>query len=140
MCAYPRSISRLRFCLPFLLLLPASLPALAQEVAAEATQPDATRSLVGKVVTIAGKPLAGATVMVLGDHKNNAAITNQEGQFLLTTRQEKPVLVVSCAGFEESEVDVPPAGQPLIELTPIDRYKKQLRKRGKAAYKEWKKG
>lgn len=102
-----------------------------------AQAPDSARTLTGKVTTIAGQPLAGATVLVRGDQRANTAITNKDGMFLLTTRQARPVLVVSCAGYEENQADVPRTGEPVVALAPIDRYKKQLRKQGKKAYKEW---
>lgn len=114
----------------FLLGSLSTIPALAQTVGESHT-------LTGKVTTIAGEPLAGATVLVRGDQHDNTAITNKDGMFLLTTRQTRPVLVVSCAGYEENHADVPRTGETVVALASIDRYKKQLRKQGKKAYREW---
>ena len=126
------SISRFTYVVFFVLLLLGSstIPAVAQAASA-------SRTLTGKVTTITGTPLAGATVQVRGDQRDNTAITNKEGMFLLTTRQAQPVLMVNCAGYEENQADMPHTGEPVIALAPIDRYKKQLRKQGKKAYKEW---
>ncbi|UOR07504.1 carboxypeptidase-like regulatory domain-containing protein [Hymenobacter aerilatus] len=120
----------------FLLLLLGSIGATS---ALAQTSPTAAlpRTLTGKVTTIAGAPLAGATVLVRGDQRDNTAITNKEGMFLLTTRQAQPVLIVNCAGYEENQADVPQTGDAVVSLAPIDKYKRQLRKQGKKAYKEW---
>jgi len=127
------SISRPVYIVFFVLLLLGSLSTI-PVVAQTASAP---RTLTGKVTTIAGAPLAGATVLVRGDQRDNTVITNKDGMFLLTTRQDQPVLVVNCAGYEENQADVPRTGEPVIALAPIDRYKKQLRKQGKKAYKDW---
>lgn len=130
------SISRPASLLFFFLLLLSSLGA-ASALAQASPTARAPYTLTGKVTTIAGAPLAGATVLVRGDQRDNTAITNKEGMFLLTTRQPQPVLIVNCAGYEENQADVPQAGEAVVSLAPIDKYKKQLRKQGKKAYKEW---
>ncbi|MBC6609335.1 carboxypeptidase-like regulatory domain-containing protein [Hymenobacter sp. BT507] len=129
-------ISRPAYLFFFLLLLLGCLGVVPAQAQASQTAP-LPRTLTGKVTTIAGAPLAGATVLVRGDQRDNTAITNKEGMFLLTTRQVQPVLVVNCAGYEENQADVPQDGEAVVSLAPIDKYKKQLRKQGKKAYKDW---
>ncbi|MBO3269259.1 carboxypeptidase regulatory-like domain-containing protein [Hymenobacter defluvii] len=134
--SFSKSISRPAYLVFFFLLLLSSFSTVPARAQASQTA-RAPYTLTGKVTTIAGAPLAGATVLVRGDQRDNTAITNKEGMFLLTTRQPQPVLIVNCAGYEENQADVPQAGEAVVSLAPIDKYKKQLRKQGKKAYKDW---
>ncbi|OUJ72684.1 carboxypeptidase-like regulatory domain-containing protein [Hymenobacter crusticola] len=95
------------------------------------------REITGTVLSNMGQPLAGASVMVVGE-KNGAASTNSAGGFVLRTAAEKPMIHVSYAGYEEDEQQMLGSEPLTFSLTPIDKYKKQLKKRSKAAQKAWK--
>ncbi|WBO85646.1 carboxypeptidase-like regulatory domain-containing protein [Hymenobacter yonginensis] len=102
-------------------------------------QQTAPHQLVGTVASRSGEPLAGATVMIVAN-RNSSVITNSAGRFLLPSPQPTPELHVSFAGYYDTTVVMPPAGQPLVvELRPVARYKKQLKKQLKSADKAWRK-
>jgi hypothetical protein len=95
--------------------------------------------LVGTVANRNGEPLAGATVMLVAN-RNSSVITNSAGRFLLPSPQPTPELRVSFAGYHDTTVVMPSAGQPLVvELRAVARYKKQLKKQLKSADKAWRK-
>lgn len=99
--------------------------------------PAQPRMLAGNVVDEWGKPLQGATVMVLGD-KMHSVSTNSEGNFLLPTVVPAPVVQISFAGYQEAERVVRGPADLLFKLDPIEGYKRDLKKRSKAAVKAWK--
>ncbi|WBA42620.1 carboxypeptidase-like regulatory domain-containing protein [Hymenobacter canadensis] len=113
----------------------------ASSVVQARTEPQQTapHQLVGTVANRSGEPLAGATVM-LAANRNSSVITNSAGRFLLPSPQPTPELRVSFAGYYDTTVVMPPAGQPLVvELRAVARYKKQLKKQLKSADKAWRK-
>lgn len=94
--------------------------------------------LVGSVVGQAGKPLAGATV-ALANNRNSSVITNSVGQFLLPSPDPTPALRISFAGYYDTTAVMPAAGTLVVEMRPVARYKKQLKKQVKSARKAWEK-
>ena len=95
------------------------------------------REVTGTVLNNMGEPLAGASVTVVGE-KSGAVSTNSAGGFVIRTAAEKPVIHVSYAGYEEDEQQMIGSEPLTFSLNPIDKYKKQLKKRSKAAQKAWK--
>ncbi|GGF13761.1 carboxypeptidase-like regulatory domain-containing protein [Hymenobacter cavernae] len=94
------------------------------------------RVLTGSVLSEMGQPLAGASVTIVGE-KNSAVSTNSAGDYVLRTTTEKPVIHVSYAGYEEDEQPMIGREPLTFSLKPIEKYKKQLKKRSKAANKAW---
>jgi hypothetical protein len=95
------------------------------------------REVTGTVLNNMGQPLAGASVTVVGE-KNGAVSTNSAGGFVIRTATEKPVIHVSYAGYDEDEQQMLGTEPLTFSLNPINKYKKQLKKRSKAAQKAWK--
>src|SRR4029079_2039614 len=58
----------------------------------------------GRVVSEKGEAIAKASVKV--KHSSEGTATDEDGNFLLRTDTENPVLVVSCVGYEETEFAV----------------------------------
>ncbi|GAB2780836.1 hypothetical protein HNQ93_001304 [Hymenobacter luteus] len=96
-----------------------------------------SRTLTGSVVDEWGKPLMGATVMVVGE-KEHSVSTNSEGNYLLPTTAATPVIQVSFAGYQSAERVVRGPADLLFKLEPVQGYKRDLKKRSKAATKAWK--
>jgi len=94
------------------------------------------REVTGSVLSNMGQPLAGASVSVVGE-KGGAVSTNSAGAYVLRTSAEKPVIHVSYAGYDEDEQTMLGTEPLTFSLNPIDKYKKQLKKRSKAAQKAW---
>lgn len=94
--------------------------------------------LVGSVTGQAGKPLAGATV-ALANNRNSSVITNSVGQFLLPSPDATPALRFSFAGYYDTTAVMPATGTLVVEMRPVARYKKQLKKQVKSAKKAWEK-
>lgn len=114
-------------------------PAVTARPGATMPQQTAPHQLVGTVSNRNGEPLAGATVM-LASNRNSSVITNSAGRFLLPSPQPTPELRVSFAGYYDTTVVMPSAGQTLVvELRAVARYKKQLKKQLKSADKAWRK-
>ncbi|WP_324671021.1 carboxypeptidase-like regulatory domain-containing protein [Hymenobacter sp. GOD-10R] len=95
------------------------------------------REVTGTVLNNMGQPLAGASVTVVGE-KNGAVSTNSAGGFVIRTAAEKPMIHVSYAGYDEDEQQMLGTEPLTFSLNPINKYKKQLKKRSKAAQKAWK--
>ncbi|WP_185817076.1 carboxypeptidase-like regulatory domain-containing protein [Hymenobacter metallilatus] len=114
-------------------LLAEALPAPA---AREAGAP-AKRILAGNVVDEWGNPLMGATVMVTGDQLHSVS-TNSSGDYLLPVTGPAPVVRVSFAGYQDAERIARGPADLLFKLEPITGYKRDLKKRSKAAVKAWK--
>lgn len=125
--------------------LPDATPdALAKAVQLPPAQPQSAalgkatpRTLTGNVVDEWGKPLMGATVVVLGE-KERSVSTNSEGNYLLPTTAVTPVIQVSFAGYQDAERAVHGPADLLFKLEPVAGYKRDLKKRSKAATKAWK--
>ena len=96
-----------------------------------------TRALVGNVVNEWGEPLVGATVTVAGDHLHSVT-TNAAGDYLLPVADDAPLLRVSFAGYEDAEHIARGPADLLFKLDPIQDYRRDLKKRTKAAAKVWK--
>ncbi|GGG41813.1 hypothetical protein GCM10011378_17670 [Hymenobacter glacieicola] len=96
----------------------------------------AAKLLAGNVVDEWGKPLMGATVMILGD-KEHSVSTNSEGNYLLPTTTAAPVVQVSFAGYVAAERVARSQADLLFKLEPIKGYKRDLKKRSKAAARAW---
>jgi hypothetical protein len=109
----------------------ASTPAVSAEAAP-------IRTLTGSVFNELGEPLAGATVTVVGE-KNASIITNSIGGFVLRTNAAPPVLRVTYAGYKELEQTVSATQPTSFTLEPVANYKRNLKKRSKAAAKSYKK-
>lgn len=110
--------------------------AVASPQPAEAPKP-VKRTLAGNVVDEWGKPLMGATVMVLGDQLHSVS-TNSAGDYLLPATGTAPVVRVSFAGYQDAERVARGPADLLFKLEPIEDYKRNLKKRSKAATKAWK--
>ncbi|AHJ97221.1 hypothetical protein Hsw_1626 [Hymenobacter swuensis DY53] len=95
------------------------------------------KTLAGNVVDEWGNPLMGATVMVLGDQLHSVS-TNSAGDYLLPTTGAAPVVRVSFAGYQDAERVARGPADLLFKLEPIEDYKRNLKKRSKAATKAWK--
>ncbi|WP_182888380.1 carboxypeptidase-like regulatory domain-containing protein [Hymenobacter rubripertinctus] len=101
-------------------------------------QQGVARELFGHVTDFTGAPLAGATVAVEEDRKSSV-ITNSVGKFLLVSPQRQPQLRISSAGYYDTLVAVTTLNTSIeVQLRPIDRYKRKLKKQYKAANKAWK--
>ncbi|WP_170170347.1 carboxypeptidase-like regulatory domain-containing protein [Hymenobacter perfusus] len=103
----------------------------------ETTAKPVKKTLAGNVVDEWGKPLMGATVMVLGDQLHSVS-TNSAGDYLLPTTGAAPVVRVSFAGYQDAERVARGPADLLFKLEPIEDYKRNLKKRSKAATKAWK--
>jgi hypothetical protein len=113
----------------------------AQKVAsssAASTEAQPIRTLTGAVFNELGEPLAGATVTVVGE-KNASIITNSIGGYVLRTNATPPVLRVTYAGYKELEQTVSATQPTSFTLEPVANYKRNLKKRSKAAVKAYKK-
>lgn len=95
------------------------------------------KTLAGNVVDEWGNPLMGATVMVLGDQLHSVS-TNSAGDYLLPATGAAPVVRVSFAGYQDAERVARGPADLLFKLEPIEDYKRNLKKRSKAATKAWK--
>ncbi|WP_441576691.1 TonB-dependent receptor [Chitinophaga sp. RAB17] len=78
----------------------------------EAAPPEEIR---GKIVDTKGHPLPGVTVRVKGS--NIATITDQAGFFLLRNAGARPVLIITCVGFESQNVSTGGKLSIEVELT-----------------------
>lgn len=94
--------------------------------------------LTGQVLNDDGKPVAGAVVSVASE-RNNEASTNSEGVYVLRSAALKPILRVNCAGYEESEQPGSYTTPAEFRLTAIPDYQRQLKKRGKAVERAYRK-
>ncbi|GAA3931751.1 carboxypeptidase-like regulatory domain-containing protein [Hymenobacter algoricola] len=111
----------------------AVLTPVATEVAPARAEPS-SRLFVGTVLNEKGMPLAGALVSV-GSERDQLVVTNAEGTYVLRSGVSAPVLRVTYAGYEEAALRVSNPQPVTFNLEPIDHYKRQLKKQGKAAEK-----
>lgn len=75
-----------------------------------------TKDIGGKVIDEFGEPIPGATIIEVGN-PNNGVITDFDGEFVITVREEAKELEVSFLGFETKVVPI--TGSNLnIKLTP----------------------
>lgn len=92
--------------------------------------------LAGNVVDEWGNPLRGATVQLLGDQLHSVS-TNSAGDYLLPAAGPAPIVRVSFAGYHDAERVARGPADLLFKLDPITDYKRDLKKRSKAAKKTW---
>jgi hypothetical protein len=92
--------------------------------------------LTGTVFNDMGEPLAGASVSVVGD-KNNTITTNSVGGYVLRTTTVKPVLRITYAGYKDLEQMVSATQPTSFTLEAVANYKRDLKKRSKAAEKAY---
>ena len=105
---------------------------------APSVQQGGAQELFGHVTDYSGTPLAGATV-ALAENRQSSVITNSVGKFLLMSPVPMPQLRISSAGYYDTLVAVTAANSSVeVRLRTIDRYKRKLKKRYKAANKAWK--
>ncbi|RSK47139.1 carboxypeptidase-like regulatory domain-containing protein [Hymenobacter rigui] len=120
---------------------PAARPELLAEVLPVSTVREVAKPekkiLAGNVVDEWGNPLMGATVMVAGDQLHSVS-TNSSGDYLLPVAGPAPVVRVSFAGYQDAECIARGPADLLFKLEPIEGYKRDLKKRSKAAVKAWK--
>ncbi|TZF82238.1 TonB-dependent receptor [Pedobacter sp. BS3] len=76
--------------------------------------PAPVRDIRGKVTDSKGEPLPGASVRLKGT--SVATQTNSNGEFILKTAVDKPILVITYTGFISREVAVTP-GQTMLNIT-----------------------
>ncbi|MBT9394504.1 carboxypeptidase-like regulatory domain-containing protein [Hymenobacter sp. NST-14] len=96
------------------------------------------REVFGNVTDFAGKPVAGATV-ALADDRKTAVTTNSDGKFLMKSAVAEPRLRISSAGYYDTLLVVTATDKAqLVQLRTVDRYKRTLKKKYKAANKAWK--
>lgn len=93
--------------------------------------------LAGNVVDEWGNALKGATVMVVGEQLHSVS-TNSTGDYLLPVTAVAPLLRVSFAGYQDAERVARGPADLLFKLEPVAGYRKDLKKRTKAATKAWK--
>lgn len=74
-------------------------------------------TLNGRISSHTGAPVPGAIVAVKG--KAALATTNSAGSFLLAVEEAKPVLVVTCQGYQPQTLAVLAQGNLTITLYPI---------------------
>ncbi len=88
-----------------------------------------------------GEPLAGVVVSVVVDKNQFSTVTttNSEGEYLIQTKVESPLLLVSYAGYQEIQQRATYAQPLTFQLESIDNYERQLKKRTKASQKAWNK-
>lgn len=94
------------------------------------------RLFTGTVLGQDDEPLAGASVSVVTE-PYDAGITNSVGNYVLRSKEASPVLHVSYAGYEPVELVLTSAEPQVIRLEAIDKYARKLKKRAKAAEKEY---
>ncbi|WP_460621737.1 carboxypeptidase regulatory-like domain-containing protein [Hymenobacter tenuis] len=116
-------------------VIPAPAPTVAEPVVV-VVKP-AVKILAGNVVDEWGNPLMGATITIVGD-KMQSVSTNSEGNYMLPTTAKAPVIQVSFAGYQDAERIARGPADLLFKLDPISDYKRDLKKRSKAATKAWK--
>ncbi len=99
------------------------------------------KSFKGVVVDDLGEPLAGVVVSVVVDKNQFSTVTttNSEGEYLIQTKVESPLLLVSYAGYQEIQQRATYAQPLTFQLESIDNYERQLKKRTKASQKAWNK-
>ena len=96
------------------------------------------REVFGNVTDYSGKPVAGATV-ALADDRKTAVTTNSDGKFLMKIAIMEPQLRISSAGYYDTLLVVTAASNAQsVQLRAVDRYKRKLKKKYKAANKAWK--
>jgi hypothetical protein len=100
--------------------------------------PPIVRELTGTVLSESGTPVAGATVVIVGE-KSQSTSTNSAGAYVLHSASTSPVLHVSYAGYEDDEQTMRGAEPLTFNLVPIEGYKRQLKKQSKAANKAYRK-
>lgn len=93
--------------------------------------------LAGNVVDEWGNALKGATVMVVGEQLHSVS-TNSAGDYLLPVTATAPLLRVSFAGYQDAERVARGPADLLFKMEPVAGYRKDLKKRTKAAAKAWK--
>jgi len=100
--------------------------------------PSASQLLTGTVLNDNEEPVPGAVVTVLTEPTNSAS-TNSAGLFILRSSAVKPILQVKCAGYIDSEQPGNYTKPVVFKLTTVPDYERQLKKRGKAVEKAYKK-
>ncbi|GAA3996712.1 hypothetical protein GCM10022408_04170 [Hymenobacter fastidiosus] len=99
------------------------------------------RYITGKVLNLDGRPLAGATVTVgLLSGKSQTGIANSHGEVLVQTTEPALTAAVSYAGYQAEQQKLEGAQPFRFALKAIPGYRKDLKKRSKAAVKAFRKG
>ncbi|RYU82415.1 carboxypeptidase-like regulatory domain-containing protein [Hymenobacter persicinus] len=109
------------------------LPAAAEAAAGAAAAPT-SHLYTGKVLNEKGQPLAGALV-ASGPNKDQITVTNADGVYLLPAKAPVALLRVTYAGYEDAELSVVNIQAVTFNLEPVDHYRRQLKKQGRAADK-----
>lgn len=112
----------------------ATLPA----AAADSAVISGPRLLTGTVLGANDEPLAGASVGVVTE-PYKAGVTNSAGGYVLRSLEQTPVLRVSYAGYKGAELTISSDEPVTIRLEPINKYARDLKKRAKAAEKDYRK-
>ncbi|WP_345070649.1 hypothetical protein [Hymenobacter fastidiosus] len=106
-----------------------------------ASAPPMVRYITGKVLNLDGRPLAGATVTVgLLSGKSQTGIANSHGEVLVQTTEPALTAAVSYAGYQAEQQKLEGAQPFRFALKAIPGYRKDLKKRSKAAVKAFRKG
>lgn len=74
--------------------------------------------LTGKVIDQQGEPLVGASIKIKGGVEG--AVSNDKGEFTISTEQEKPTLTISYTGFKTQEYSVVDRSKVLIKMEPTN--------------------
>ncbi|SHI85947.1 CarboxypepD_reg-like domain-containing protein [Hymenobacter daecheongensis DSM 21074] len=101
-----------------------------------ASAAERSRLYAGTVLNEKGQPLAGALVSI-GPDKDQVAVTNAEGTYMLRSKAAVPMLHVSYAGYEDVELSLASPQPVTFNLAPVPDYKRQLKKQTKAAVKAY---
>lgn len=80
---------------------------------------NALTTIQGTVLSTDGQPLAGASVMIVGQ-ANHGTITNDQGSFILSNVPESGKLLVRMIGYGTKEVSYGANSKPRILLTQIN--------------------
>ncbi|SHI85917.1 Carboxypeptidase regulatory-like domain-containing protein [Hymenobacter daecheongensis DSM 21074] len=113
-----------------------------QQPAAQPTKPAAplVRYITGRVLSAAGEPLAGVTVTFgLLSGRSQTTISNSNGEVLLAATEPALTVGVSYAGYQEARQQLQGPEPFTFRLEAIPGYKKDLKKRSKAAVKAFRK-
>ena len=67
-------------------------------------QDNKSKIITGKITSLSGDPIVGASVQLKGSSVGTSA--NDKGEFSITITGAKPVLVISNVGFKDKEIQI----------------------------------
>lgn len=80
---------------------------------------DLTRRITGRVSSVTGAPIPGVNLIEKGT--SNGTTTDLNGNFVITTKSQNPILIVSAVGFTTQEATIGSSNTLQIVLSPISK-------------------